>query len=112
MTNVAFRALPPDEFAVSRKRGDGKTVRTLRSDPIRCAESEARIQTRAAATDPKARAKFRLYAPFFSNAIMLIRLIALGLADREAKRQHDQGGAAALALLGNTQNQKVPRCPP
>lgn len=110
MTNVVFRALPPDEFTVSRQRGDLKSVWTVCADPFSGAESEARILTRASIADPKTRGKFRRSWSFFSTAIVLIRLSSLGLVRKEDQLRFSQEGTAALAHLGNTQDQKVSHC--
>ena len=70
MAQVVFRALPPDEFARFHEPGYVKIVWTLRADPIGADESVFRTETRAAATDPSARIKFRRYWSFFSPGIV------------------------------------------
>ena len=85
--NVVFHALPPDEFARFFEPGWVKIAWTLRADPVGPAESIVRTQTRAAATDPVARSKFRWYWARFSPGILVIRHALLGPAKREAERR-------------------------
>ena len=59
MANVVFRALPPDEFASFHEPDYVKIVWTLRADPRGPSESTFRTETRAVATDPGPRARFR-----------------------------------------------------
>lgn len=86
VANVVFRALPPDEFAAFREPGYVKIAWTLRADPLGPAESVARHETRAVATDPATRARFRWYWSVFSPGMKLIRYLALRLVKREAER--------------------------
>ena len=110
MTNVRCRALPPDEFTISRQRGELKSVWTLRADPFSGAESEVRNLTRATIPSPMTRAKFRRDWSFFSTAIVLIRRRWLGLVKKEDERRSSHEGTAALTRLGNTQDRKAPQC--
>lgn len=87
MANVVFRALPPDEFAAFHEPGYVKIVWTLRADPIGAAESVFRTETRAATTDPTARAKFRWYWSKVSPGVWLIRRMSLGPLKREAEHR-------------------------
>ena len=86
--NVTFRALPPDEFAAFSEPGYVKIAWTLRADPTSAGESLFRTETRAVATDPTARAKFRTYWSFLSAGIVLIRWAVLGPLKIEAERRH------------------------
>jgi hypothetical protein len=61
MANVVFRALPADEFGAFQEPGYVKIVWILGADPIGPTESIARTETRAATTDPTARARFWWY---------------------------------------------------
>jgi hypothetical protein len=101
--NVTFRALPPDQFAAFVEPGYVKIVWTLRADPISATESLFRTETRAIATDPGARKRFRRYWSLFSPGIIVIRWAVLGPLKREAERRARQAGhvaeAAALAEL-------------
>jgi len=85
--DVVFRALPADEFAAYSEPGWVKIAWTLRADPLGATASIARTETRAATTDPAARAKFRRYWSLFSPGIGLIRRIALRLVKAEAERR-------------------------
>jgi type IV secretory pathway TrbD component len=85
--NVVFRALAPGEFAAFDEPGYVKIVWTLRADPLGDAQSLFSTETRAVATDPDARARFRLYWSFFSPGMALIRCLALGPLKKEAERR-------------------------
>ena len=99
--DVTFRGLPPDEFAAFSEPGYVKIAWTLRADAINGAESIFRTETRAVATDPAARRRFRRYWSFFSPGIILIRFAMLGPLKREAERryagrQRDVDGQAGM----------------
>ena len=87
IADVVFRSLPPDEFAAFREPGFVKIVTTFRADPVGAAESIFRTETRAAATDPTARVKFRWYWSFLSPGIILIRWMSLRAVKMEARLQ-------------------------
>jgi hypothetical protein len=87
MANVVFRGLPPEEFAAFHEPGYVKIIWTLRADPIGGGESVFRTETRAATTDPIARAKFRWYWSKASPGIWLIRTMSLGLVKKESERR-------------------------
>ena len=84
--NVTFRALPPDQFAAFNEPGYVKIVWTLRAEPISATESVFRTETRAIATDPGARSKFRRYWSFLSPGIVVIRWAVLGPLKSGAER--------------------------
>ena len=91
--NVTFRSIPPDEFAAFAEPDYVKIAWTLRADPINDMMSIFRTETRAVATDPAARAKFRRYWSFLSPGIIIIRWAALlgplkGAAIRRAWTGH------------------------
>jgi len=90
--NVTFQRLPPGDFSGFNRPGLVKIAWTLRADPITATESIFRTETRATATDPAARAKFRWYWAFASPGIRLIRRLLLGPLKAEAERR-----AAAMA---------------
>ena len=96
--NVVFRALPPDEFALFDEPGYVKIVWTLRADPLGPGESLFSTETRVAATDAAARAKFRLYWSCFSPGMILIRWLSLGpvraAAERRARQLHSRRPAS------------------
>jgi len=85
--NVIFRPLPPDQFAAFNEAGYVKIVWTIRADPITATQSVFRTETRAVATDPSARAKFRRYWSFVSPGIIVIRWAVLGPVKKEAERR-------------------------
>ncbi len=85
--NVAFRALPPDQFSAFNDAGYVKIAWTIRADPITATESIFRTETRAVATDASARTKFRRYWSFLSPGIIVIRWALLGPVKQEAERR-------------------------
>ena len=85
--NVTFRALPPGEFAAFCEPGYVKIAWTLRADPLGDERSRFRTETRAMATDPESRRKFRRYWAFVSPGIGLIRRLSLRPLKREAERR-------------------------
>ena len=95
--NVVFRPLPPDEFAAFREPDYVKIVWTLRADPLGEAESVFHTETRAVATDPAARARFRWYWSFFSPGMMLIRWVSLAPLKREAERRAELDAGPATS---------------
>ena len=88
--NVVFRPLPPDEFIAFDEPDHVKIVWTLRADAIESGASIFRTETRAVATDPAARAKFRRYWSFLSPGIILIRWASLWPFKVEAERRARQ----------------------
>jgi hypothetical protein len=100
--NPEFRALPPEEFSAFREPGYVKIVWTLRADPIGSGKSVFRTETRAIATDEKARRKFRWYWSFLSPGISALRAATLPAVKTEAERR--AGGRRPLrreTLLSN-----------
>jgi len=85
--NVTFRALPPDQFAAFKEPGYVKIAWTIRADPITDSEAIFRTETRAIATDPQARSKFRRYWSFLSPGIIIIRWALIGPVKKEAERR-------------------------
>ena len=75
--NPVFRPLPPDEFAAFAEPDYVKIAWTLRTSPVADGGSLFRTETRAVATDPGARKKFRLYWALLSPGIILIRSATL-----------------------------------
>lgn len=90
--NVTFRSLPPDQFVAFAEPDYVKIAWTLRADSVSATESILRTETRAIATDPQSRTKFRWYWAFLSPGIRVIRWASFGPAKREAERR------AALTL--------------
>ena len=85
--NVTFRPVPSEEFAAFNEPDYVKIVWTLRADATGATSSIFRTETRAIATDPSARAKFRRYWSFLSPGIFLIRQMMLGPVKAEAERR-------------------------
>jgi hypothetical protein len=83
--NVVFRPVPPEKFAGFNEPNYVKIAWTLRADPAADGESIARTETRAVATDPVARARFRRYWSIFSPGIIVIRYVALRLVKTAAE---------------------------
>lgn len=82
--DVVFRALPPEEFAAFSEPGYVKIAWTLSVEPVGSSSCVFRTETRAIATDPASRAKFRRYWAFLSPGILLIRYEMLRLLGNEA----------------------------
>jgi hypothetical protein len=99
--NVTFRSIPANHFAAFQEPGYVKIVWTLRADPIDTGRSIFRTETRAVATDPVARTKFRRYWSFLSPGIILIRWAGLrplkADAERRAQRALTTGWTAGHA---------------
>lgn len=85
--DVQFRALAPDEFMAFDRAGYVKLVTALSVEPLGADVSRLRVETRVAATDATARARFRCYWAVFSPGIRLIRLAALRVVRRDAERR-------------------------
>jgi hypothetical protein len=96
--NVTFRPLPPEAFAAFAEPGYVKIVWTLRADPDGPGRAIFRTETRAIATDPGARAKFRRYWSWLSPGIILIRWMSLGPLRADAERRARQAGTAAAGV--------------
>lgn len=87
VANVVFRPLAPDEFVAFHDPDYVKIAWTLRADPVGHDESVFRTETRAIATDPSARAKFRRYWSFVSPGIIVVRWALLGPVKADAERR-------------------------
>ena len=97
--NVTFRALPPDQFAAFDEPGYVRIAWTIRADPISETECRFRTETRAIATDPDARIRFRRYWSFLSPGILAIRWAVLGPVKKEAEHRVRETGHAPQAAL-------------
>lgn len=91
--NVTFRSIPPDEFAAFAEPDYVKIAWTLRADPIGQRAAMFRTETRALATGPAARTKFRRYGAFLSPGIRLIRRLSLRPLKTAAERAVAPEGA-------------------
>lgn len=85
--NVVFRSLPPDQFAAYNEPGDVKIAWMLRAKPVGENASIFLTETRAVATDTRARRKFRKYWAFASPGIAAIRWLSLRPLKKEAERR-------------------------
>ena len=83
--DVVFRGIPADEFAAFDQAGYVKIAWTLATTPLGPRESVFRTETRATATDPESRARFRRYWTVVSPGIRLIRRETLRMVKREAE---------------------------
>jgi hypothetical protein len=95
LADVVFRPLEADEFASFREPGYVKIAWTLRADPMGSDWSVFCMQTRAKATDPIARQRFRRYWSLVSAGIVLIRWISLRLTKKEAEHLAQRAKRAA-----------------
>jgi len=89
--NPIFEAVPPEQFASFKEPGYVKIAWMIRTDPVCATKSIARTETRATATDPVARRKFRRYWSLFAPGIVLIRRILLRGVKSEAERRAQTG---------------------
>jgi hypothetical protein len=87
--NVTFRTIPAAEFAAFNEPDYVKIAWTLRADPVGVTESVFRTETRALATDPRARERFRRYWALLSPGVVLIRRMALRQVKHAAERSPD-----------------------
>jgi hypothetical protein len=87
LADVVFHPLPPDEFVSFSESGYVKIAWTIRADPLGDDRSIFRTETRAVATDPLARAKFRRYWSLASPGIILIRWLMLNPVKTAAERR-------------------------
>jgi hypothetical protein len=85
--NVTFRSLSPDQFATFAEPDYVKIAWTIRVDSISLTQSILRTETRAIATDGRAREKFRRYWSYLSPGIKLIRWVSFRPVKREAERR-------------------------
>jgi hypothetical protein len=85
--NPTFRTVPADQFAAFAEPGYVKIAWMLRAEPAGDGRSRLSTQTRAVATDPVSRARFRWYWAFLSPGIKLIRRAALPVVAAELERR-------------------------
>ena len=84
---MTFHRLPPDEFVDFDQPGYVKIVWTLGAEPLGPDASLLVTRTRAVATDPQSRKRFRRYWGPMSAGIILIRYADLPLMRKEAERR-------------------------
>jgi hypothetical protein len=85
--DVTFHALPPERFAAFSEPGYVKIVWTISAEPVDADRSLFVTRTRAVATDPVARRRFRRYWAPMSAGILVIRYLTLLTVKREAERR-------------------------
>jgi Polyketide cyclase / dehydrase and lipid transport len=90
---VTFHPLPPDQFARFNEPGYVKIAWTLQAEPLGPNASLLITRTRAVATDPHSRKRFRRYWAPMSAGIILIRYAGLPLMRKEAERRAAVGEA-------------------
>jgi uncharacterized protein YndB with AHSA1/START domain len=98
---VTFHPLPPEEFARFDQPGYVKIAWTLAVEPLGQNRSRLVTRTRAVATDPQARRRFRRYWAPMSAGIILIRYAGLPLIRNEAERRAARAGQARRRGMGN-----------
>jgi len=96
--DVVFRGLPAEEFAAFHEPDYVKIAWTLRVEPVGINAAVFRTETRAVATDPRARTKFRWYWARFSPGIVLIRRVMVRVVQAEAERRVRAARQAVLTM--------------
>jgi hypothetical protein len=86
--NVVFTPVPSDVFAGWSEPGYVKIVWSLRVDPVDEWRCVFRTETRAVATDPEARRRFRRYWSLVSPGVWLIRRLSLGPLKAAAEERY------------------------
>jgi hypothetical protein len=94
---VTFHSLPPEGFAGFDQPGYVKIAWTLGAEPLGPASSLLVTRTRAVATDPHARRRFRRYWAPMSAGIILIRYAGLPRMRKEAERRAARAGVPGHA---------------
>jgi hypothetical protein len=87
VADVVFRGVPAEEFAAFEEPDYVKIAWTIGVAPRDDGSSVFRTETRAQATDPAARSRFRRYWTLVAPGIVLIRREMLRLVKREAERR-------------------------
>lgn len=85
--DVTFRPIAAADFAAFDEPGYVKIVWTLRADSLGPHASAFRTETRAVATDRRARERFRRYWALFAPGIWLIRAASLAPLKADAERR-------------------------
>jgi hypothetical protein len=87
LPDVRFTAVEPGDFAAYSEPDQVKIAWTLEAEPIADDVTRFAQETRAAATDPQAREKFRRYWRWARFGIISIRLLLLPAVRRQAEQQ-------------------------
>ena len=83
--DVAFTPIAPDAFAAYLEPGHVKIVWTLEVEPVTPESARLATETRAVATDPSARSRFRRYWRWARFGILPIRWLMLPAIRRQAE---------------------------
>jgi hypothetical protein len=110
--NPTFRGVPPEAFAAFAEPGYVKIAWTLRVDPDGPAAAIFRSETRATATDPSARARFRRYWSCLSPGIILIRRLMLGPLKADAERRARTGEVESARVSARGSGSGTASCGP
>lgn len=86
LSNVKFSAVPPDRFTSYAEPDQVKIAWSLEAEEIGTAVTRFAQETRAVATDERARRKFRRYWRWARFGIVAIRLLMMPAVRREAER--------------------------
>jgi hypothetical protein len=99
---VTFHPRPPEEFAGFNQPGYVKIAWTLQAEPLGPNRSLLVTRTRAVATDPQSRERFRRYWGSMSAGIILIRYAGLPSCARRPNggQQPSAKGSSAWATAG------------
>ena len=87
MADVVFHGVPPEEFAAFNQPDFVKIAWTLRADPVESGGSVLRTETRVMTTNYSARRKFRKYWSLIFPGVVLIRLVLMNMAKRDAEQR-------------------------
>jgi hypothetical protein len=87
--DVKFHPLAPEDFTTYCEPGLVKIVWTLEVEPMGANKTRLRTQTRALATNGRARRRFMRYWRLASPGILLIRRVMLPDVRRAAERMHE-----------------------
>jgi hypothetical protein len=96
MADVVFQGIPPEEFAAFDQPEFVKIAWNLRADPIGPDLCIIRTETRVITTDSRARARFRRYWSLILPGVVVIRVVLMNMAKRDAEaraRELLRGGA-------------------
>jgi hypothetical protein len=89
--DVVFTPIAADRFVSYAEPDRVKIAWTLEAEPLGPALTRFATETRVAATDQQARAKFRVYWRVFGIGIVAIRRLLLPAIRRQAERSWRQG---------------------
>jgi hypothetical protein len=86
LADVTFTPIPVPEFAVYQEPNRVKIAWTLEVEPMSSTSARLATETRAVATDPEARRRFRRYWRWARFGIVAIRWLMLPALRRQAER--------------------------